>query len=180
MQGKQRRSLLADQQDSRSLAVKTMREFQKARLRPLPTQGFDDPEALAAAAVHRDAGRLVDDQQTVILVKDRQVHVELGAGDDLLLTPGDAQRRNAQHIASLQTIRDFRTPTIHAHLAAAHDAVNVAFGHALALLEQQIVEPLPMLVLGNQCLSYRAFANFRHFEYTSIDLRLVLKEALTR
>jgi hypothetical protein len=60
------------------------------------------------------------------------------------------KRRNAQHIASLQTIRNLRAPTIHAHLAATHDAVNVALGHPLHFLQQQVVEPLPMLILGNQ------------------------------
>jgi hypothetical protein len=56
----------------------------------------------------------------------------------------------------------------------------VAFGHPLALLQQQVVQALSVFVLGDQLLDHGAFANFGHFEYTSLVLRLGLKEALTR
>jgi hypothetical protein len=127
-----------------------MRQFEKTRLRPLPPQRLDDPEALAAATMHGDAGRLVDHQQALVLIDDRQVHLEFGAGHHLLFAAGDAQRRNAQQVAALQAIRDVRPAAIDPHLAAADDAVDVALGHPLAQLQQQVVEALPVLVLADK------------------------------
>ena len=37
VQREQRRAFLADQEQSRGLTIQTMREFEKTRLRPLPT-----------------------------------------------------------------------------------------------------------------------------------------------
>jgi hypothetical protein len=55
----------------------------------------------------------------------------------------------------------------------------VTFGNALADLQQEIVETLPFFIFADNGLSDRTFAYFGHFEYTDLDLRLVLKEALT-
>jgi hypothetical protein len=94
------------------------------------------------------------------------VHLEFGAGDHFLFDAGDSQRRDTQHIATLQTIGNLRSPAIDPHLSATHDAVDVALGHPFAFLQQQVVEALSMLILGNQRLGDRVFANFGHFEYT--------------
>jgi hypothetical protein len=59
-------------------------KFEKTRLWPLPAQRLDDPEAFAAAAMHGDAGRLVDHQQALVFEDHRQVHLQLGAGNDFL------------------------------------------------------------------------------------------------
>jgi hypothetical protein len=56
----------------------------------------------------------------------------------------------------------------------------VTLGNALANLEQEVVEPLSVLVFIDNGLCDRTFAYFGHFEYTEPDLRLGLKEALTR
>jgi hypothetical protein len=39
---------------------------------------------------------------------------------------------------------------------------------------------LPLFIFADNGLSDRTFAYFGHFEYTELDLRLGLKEALTR
>src|SRR5689334_9401802 len=56
----ERRALLRDQQDARRLAVEAMDELEKARLRPRGAQLLDEAERDPAAAVHGEAGRLVD------------------------------------------------------------------------------------------------------------------------
>ena len=66
---------------------------------------------------------------------------------------------------------DFTTPD---------DPIDMAFRHTFAYLQQIIVETLPLFVLANNGLCDRFFAYFGHFEYTGCDLRLGLKEAMTR
>jgi hypothetical protein len=106
VQGEQRRALLAEQQDPRGFAVKPMRKFEKARLRPLPSQRLDDPEALAAATMHGDAGRLVDDQQALVFINDRQLHLELGAGHHFLF---DLAMRNGGMRSTSPVCRRYET-----------------------------------------------------------------------
>jgi hypothetical protein len=121
-----------------------MGKLKKARLRPLPSQRLNDAEALATAAMHGDAGRLVDHQQALVLVHHRQMHLQFRAGDNFLFDAGNPQGRNTQHVAALQPIGNLDAPAIHSHLTTTHDAVEVALGHALALLQQQVIKPLPV------------------------------------
>jgi hypothetical protein len=178
VQGEQARTLLADQEDPRGLAIKPVRQFEESRLRPLLPQRLDDTEALAAATMNGDTGGLVDHQQGLVLIDDRQVQSAFGRHHHLF-GAADAQRRNAQQVAALQAMRDFDAATIDPHLAAADNAVNVALWHPLAELQQQVVNPLAVLVLADKLLGDRVFANLGHFEYTSVDLRRRLKDALS-
>lgn len=180
MQGKQHRALLAEQQQAGSLAVKPVRKFKKTSLRPLPAQRLDHPEALAAAAMHGDTGRLVHDQQALVFIDYRQLHLQRRPVHHFLLDPGRTHRRNTHHVTGLQTVGHRCPPPIDSHLAATHNAVNMALRHPFALLQQQIVQALSVLILGDQFLDHGVFANFGHIEYTLLVLRLELKEALTR
>ena len=56
----------------------------------------------------------------------------------------------------------------------------MAFGHPFADSQQVVVQSLTVLFFGNDGLCDVVFAYFGHFEYTDRDLRLGLKEALTR
>ena len=56
----------------------------------------------------------------------------------------------------------------------------MAFGHPFTDFQQIIVEALPTLIFTNDGTCNGTFAYFGHFEYTKVDLRLGLKEALTR
>jgi hypothetical protein len=56
----------------------------------------------------------------------------------------------------------------------------VTFGDTLADFQQKVVEALALFIFADNGLSDRTFAYFGHFEYTELDLRLGLKEALTR
>jgi hypothetical protein len=51
-----------------SVTVQTVDELQLLGVRPQLTKGFDDPKAQAAAAVNRDARRLVEDDQAFVFM----------------------------------------------------------------------------------------------------------------
>ena len=56
----------------------------------------------------------------------------------------------------------------------------MALGDPLAQVQQVVIKTLPLFVLGNDGLCDRIFAYIGQFEYNGLDLRLGLKEALTR
>ena len=164
VQRDERRAFLADQEQPRGLTIQTMREFEKTCLRPLSAQRLDHPEADPAAAMHGKPRRFIDHQQRLVLMNNRQCGLDFGSGDDAFLPLGDADRRNPQHITNLQTAGDLGALAIHPHLAAAHNAVNMAFRHALAASEQVIIQTLPLLIFGDNGLTDGFFACLGHFE----------------
>jgi hypothetical protein len=68
----ERRAFLRDDQQAGGLAVEAVGEFEHAQLRALHAQLLDHAVAHPAAAMNRLAGRLVDDEQRVILIHHRQ------------------------------------------------------------------------------------------------------------
>jgi hypothetical protein len=156
-----------------------MSQFKKTRLRTLPTQGFDDTENNPASTVHCNPGRLVDNQQGIIFKDDRQLGLELRTSDHIFHTLCDTNGWDAQHVANLKTIGSVCALAVYPNFTAANDAIDVAFWNTLADLQQVVIEALPLLVFANDGLCDGTFANFGHFEYTDLDLRLGLKETLT-
>ncbi|MOA29978.1 hypothetical protein D3C78_1510260 [compost metagenome] len=116
--------------------------------------------------MHGHAGRLVDYQQRLVLVHDR----EIGAGHHLAVgrLGGEADRRNAQFVALLQALHRVGTALVHADLAGADDAVNMAFRHALEQAGQVVVQALigTVFVDGDECNGI--FANVSHIAYTPL------------
>ncbi len=120
-----------------------MHKFQSFA-RPRCTQGFDDPKAHAAATVHRDSGRLINDQQMPILKYD-------GAFDEIeqalrgparLLVRLDAHRRQAHLIAGSQAVFRLDPLAIDPDFALAQQAIDPASRHGLEVTHQEIVDPL--------------------------------------
>jgi hypothetical protein len=130
--------------------------------------------------VNSNTCRLIDHEHRVIFINDRQFGLEFSAGDDFSLPNRDPYWRNSNHIVRTQAIGRLPSFPINPDFATADNSVDVAFGDTLTQLQQEVVEPLSILVFGNRGLSNRIFAYFGHFEYTDFDLRLGLKEALTR
>ena len=62
MQRNQRTALFCEQQDAGSLAVQAVDQLKEFRLRTFQAKLFDNTAADPAAAMHGQAGRLVDDQ----------------------------------------------------------------------------------------------------------------------
>ena len=123
-----------------------MHQFEKARLRPCPAQLLDHTEADAAAAMHRDAGRLVQRQQLFVFVKDREL-----AGRRRCRTGafGHPHGGHAHFVAERQSGIGAGPPAVDPHLAGADYAVDVGLRHALEQPQQEIVEPLPRTALVN-------------------------------
>ena len=75
MEARQRRTLLGDEQHAGRVAVEPVHELEKACVGSGVAQPLDDAELDAAAAVHREARRLVERDQRIVLVEDwRQRH----------------------------------------------------------------------------------------------------------
>ena len=108
----QGRPLLGNHQKTGAVAVEPVGELEKPGLWPRGAQRLDYAEADAAAAVDRDAGGLVDDQEGAVLVDDREfggLRPPMSLGDlsvrasaspsDLLqpIPPARQRRAGAQH-----------------------------------------------------------------------------------
>ena len=154
MQVAQRRAALGHEQAAARLPIQPVHEIQFLAVRPGGPQGLDHAVRHAAAAVHRDARRLVQDQQVLVLVDD-------GGGEQVLqrlagraVTPAAAARLRTTHrgqpdpVAGCDTLVGLGALAVHPHLALAQQAVDVGPRHALQDPDQEIVEPLPGIALA--------------------------------
>ena len=144
LQRRERRALLGQQQDARRLLVQPVHQLQEARLRARPAQLLDDAKAHAAAAMHRDTGRLVDGQQVLVLEQDGELPRWRGLRRGPL---GDRHGRHPHFISGRQPGVGRRATLVHPHLTAADDAVDVGLGHALEDAQQKVVQPLASRIL---------------------------------
>jgi hypothetical protein len=85
-----------------------------------------------------------------------------------------------KHRPNCKSIGNVDALAVDPDFAAANDPVDVALGHPLADLQQVVVKALPCSSSATTACVTEFFAYFGHFEYTDRDLRLGLKEALTR
>ncbi len=139
LQRDQRRALLRDQQQPGGLLVEPVHQLQELRARPRLPQLLDHPGADAAAAMHRDSGRLVDRDQPIILEHDR----ELARRCRGRLAPvGDPHRRNAHLVAQRQPGVGAGAALVDPHLTGPDDAVDVRLGYALEQLDEEVVQAL--------------------------------------
>src|SRR5690606_6060828 len=149
MQYQQRTALLRHHDAARGVAIEPVHQLEKASLRTQCAQRFDQPQADAAATVHREPGRLVDDDQTLVFVEDgiRQAVGKARGnrhlGTFLLAHP---QRRYAHLVATLQPVFSLHTPFVDPHLALAQQAVNACLGHTLELTQQEVIDSLAVTV----------------------------------
>ena len=137
----QRAALLARISRPGGVAVQPVGELEELRLRPRRAQRLDDPEAHPAAAVDRDAGRLVDHQERVVFVDDRAKSSGLGpcARSCLRQTRTGGMRTRSP---DLQPVVGLHPPAVDPHFAAAQHPVDVAFRHAFQLAQEEVVDAL--------------------------------------
>jgi hypothetical protein len=97
-------------------------------------QALDDAEADPAAAVHGDAGRLVDHDEIAILVNDGgsdELAQRLGwglGGLRILLTPASCSGGNLTLSPATNLIGRLGASAVYPHLAGSQDAVDQAAG----------------------------------------------------
>lgn len=143
VQAHQRGALLREHQDAGCLAIETMHQFEELRVRTRLPHLFDHAERDTAAAVHRDARRLVDDEYRVVL----EQHVEMRGRHDRRVGArevrgGHAHRRHAHDVAVGEPVLRIDPTLIDADFPASQDPVNMAFRHAFADAQQEVVDTL--------------------------------------
>ena len=120
--------------------------------------------------MHGEARGLVDREDVLVLEQDRQL--ERGRRRLARLALGHADRGDADAVAEGELARGVDPARVHAHLAAAQDAVDVALGNALEVGEQEIVDALAGAALVDLDIAHRAlggggvFAFGDHGRYT--------------
>ncbi len=159
MQADQRLTALGEHQDARGVPVDTVDELQEALLGAGRPQHLDHARVDAAAAMDGDAGRLVDDEQGVVLVQyrkgpgaagPRRVGHAGGGGHGV-----DPQGRNTDRVADLEPGIGSGPAAVDPHLAVPDDPVQVAAGHAAAFAHEEIVQPLAAGALVDGHHAYR-------------------------
>jgi hypothetical protein len=127
MQRAQRARLARHQETAARVAVEAMHELQGLLGAQRP-QYLDDAKAEPAAAVDRNPGGLVDDEEPFVLDDDR-------AAQPLQKRPGNTARgpfrvephgRHADLVVHGQTLRRIGSVAVDAHLPLAHQAVHAA------------------------------------------------------
>jgi hypothetical protein len=121
MQFNQRGSSFGKKQYPGGFPVKAMDQFQKFPIRMLSTQLLDDAEAHAASTMHRNPGRLIDDDQRFVLEQNFERN-ELAPGQLLSnrkISFRHSHRRYANSIAGPEMMVCSHAPAVKPHLPAA-------------------------------------------------------------
>ena len=140
----QHAALLGDHQQAGGITVETVNQFELLAIGTQLTKGFDHPVSQAAAAVNRDAARLVDHDQRLVFEDNRgfeSLQQALGQRHRLVALR-HANRRHAHDIARLQLVLGLDPTFVHAHFAFAQNAVNQGLGHAFEPGEKEIINTL--------------------------------------
>src|SRR5690606_34275500 len=106
--------------------IEPMHELESIVVGPQHPQRLDHAKAEAAAAMHRDPGRLVDHEEPVVLVYDRCAQgIEQPGGRpcrrSLCRFRLEAYRRDPYGIVELEPLLGTGTAAIYPHLATAHE-----------------------------------------------------------
>ena len=143
----QRAAFFCQHQQAGGFLVQTMHEFEEFELRIGRAQLLNHAKRHARAAMYRQSGGFIHDQQRVILKNDGQFVCAV-RGYDGRGGLAHAHGRNAHHIAGLQFVIHINSSFVHAHFAFAHHAIDPGFGHAFAHAQQKVVNPLSGFVFG--------------------------------
>ena len=117
-----------------------MHQFQHACCGSGLAQLFDHPETHAAATMHRHARGFVDGQHMVVFHQNRKFPPWYRRR--ISVRGGHANWGNTHHIAGLDTGVSAGAALVDPHLAGADDAVDMGFGHALQVANQEVVQAL--------------------------------------
>jgi hypothetical protein len=132
-----------------------MHERQVGKFWSRMPQQLDNAVADAAASMNRDTGRLVDNQEFLILEYDpveNPVHSTLSRR---VARRPNSRRRHPHLVALLQLVLGPYPATIHPDLATTQNPVQAPFRDSRELTAQEIVNTLACLLGIN--------ANFAHF-----------------
>jgi hypothetical protein len=135
----ERGTFFGDDKNTRSLPVDPMDQLEQSCLGSGSPKLLDHPEAHPAAAVHRNACRLVDHQQCIVLEQDREL---LARDRRDRIGRCHPDRRDPDHIAKHKSAFGADTGAVDPDLAAADNPVDPTLRDALEQADQKIVESL--------------------------------------
>lgn len=143
---------LRDDQAAARLAVEPVHEVEFGGLGTGGPEHLDHAVGHPAAAVHGDAGRLVEDQDVVVLVDDGPEHPlderaarRAGARGRRFGLP---HRRDPDPVARRDALVGPCALAVHAHLALAEQPVDVRPRDTLQVPDQEVVEPLAVVAFA--------------------------------
>jgi hypothetical protein len=119
--------------------------------RPCRPQQLDRAEADPAAAVTRDAGRLVDHEKLPVLGEDRRLDPRRLAGRRRarIALLGDPDRRNPDSVPGIEPVIGLRALAVHADLPRPKQSIDEAFRDPFQPSCQEVVDALAVAVFGN-------------------------------
>ena len=131
-----------ENQTTRCLAIEPVHQRQVLQIGARCPEQLYDAVTDATATVHRHAGRLVDNEQTLVFEYGALQHV----GGRLIGRRRPrrvyAYRRDANHIAGLKLVLRFDAPAIDPNLAFSQETINPALGYPRQQIAQIIVDSL--------------------------------------
>ncbi len=143
-------ALLGDHQATRGVAVQAVDQFQEMCLRAFGAQRLDHAETETAAAMNGHTGRFVDHQQPAVFVQDAAGKTRPGGIRNVgRVAHRHAQRRQPQFVAGAQPIVRLRPAPVHPNLTLTQYTVYAAPGDALEVAQQEIVDSLAGLIVGD-------------------------------
>ena len=154
----ERVAFLREQQRSGGALVQAVDQFDEWGSLTV-TEELDHTATDPATAVDSQVRRLVDCQQPFVLeqqfgVERRRYRLPQVTHDGFRGSNG----RHAHAVAGLQPVGRIHPTTVHPHLAAAQDTIDVALGNALEQAKKVIVDALVRRRFVNLLPSYGIFA----------------------
>ena len=144
MEVAQRGPVLRNDQATAGLAVQTVYKVELTIVGTRGAQCLDQAVTHAAATVNGDTGRLVEDDQIVVLVENRadDQRLQVGRCRTHAVRRSPPHRRQPNPIAFHEALRGLGALAVDAHLAFAQQPVDVRPRYALEHAQQEIVESL--------------------------------------
>ena len=139
-----------DHEHTARFTVKPMDEFKEPCLGALAPQRLDRTQADAASSVDCESRRLVDHQERIVLVQDRQIRSACRrTAHCSVLRAHTADRRQPHPVALAQAQLGRSPPAIDSHLSAADQLIHMGAWNAPAVSRDKIIQSLALVLTIN-------------------------------
>ena len=146
--------MAGDHDAAAGVPVEPVHQLQVALFRVEHPQRLDQPQADPAAAVHRQPGGLIKDEDLIVLVEQRprQPLGQPAADHRRRLGLAGAHRRHAHHVVHGQAGGLLGALLVHPHLAGSDNPIDTRTGHTLEVGDQEIIKALAVTAFidGNE------------------------------
>jgi len=152
-----------DQQTATGIPIEPMHQFQRL-IRSCRAKRLDHSSGYAAAAVYRDTGGLVHDQQALVLMQDRLLHLFGESCRHAWRIPGTCGWRfepdgwHAQHVTLRHTHLAAHALAVQAHFTLSQQTEDSCARHAGQKPCEHLVDPYARILGADQFLADRCAA----------------------